>query len=406
MAYMKDSDGRRLDNARVRFASESVGRPVPAIWKLGDSISANGITLPTGSADRVWSTDFDYLAWACLLSMGRIRYGGVAATGGFRTDQIITTHLPTVLAARPAYCVVHCGTNDIGTLTAAQTRTNLATIFTALLNAGITPIATTMLPKETNTGSNREALDSMSAYVSAYAQKYGFPVVDWTTPFIDPDGSWQSYTNPTPGAFNYDDVHPNGAGAKKMGQQLLAALSPALPPAPPGLATTTNYLSDFVLSKVNALLITDTNADGVADNITAPAATGAVYSLTSMTTDEGKGKWQNAERTSSGNATLDTVAVTVAPGDRIRFSCKVKTTGIKSGSGTWHLRLTTSAIVDVTALRNFKEDVELGLWEVEFTVPTGVTTLKLYAYVSAGTGKLSIGEVNMVNLTTKGLVLA
>lgn len=392
-----------LGMAKADTRRKFLARPVPTVWKLGDSISANGYTAPSGSADKIWNPDRDYLMWACMLSMGRLIYGGAAATGGFRTDQIIATHLPTVLAAKPTFCVVHAGTNDIGTHTTAVTIANLKTIFDRLLAAGITPIATTMLPKETNKGSNREALDTMSAFVTRYADKLGFPRVDWTTPFISTAGGWAGYTSPTPGPYNYDDVHPDGGGAKIMGQALADALVPRLTTRPESLATNTNYLSDFTLTRVNGLLLTDANADGVADQVTATTAAGAVYTLTAMTSDEGKGNWQNLERTSTGSPTVETTSLTVAPGDLITFSCKVKTSGMKAGAATWHLRLTTSAIADVTALRNFKEDVALGLWKVTFRVPAGVTTLKLFSSISAGTGKLSIGEVNLVNLTAKGL---
>ena len=393
-----------LGMARAEARKSLVRRPAPTVWKLGDSISANGFTAPTASADRVWSPDRDYLLWASILSMGKIAYGGTAATGGFKTDQIIATHLPTVLAARPTFCVVHAGTNDIGTHTTAVTIANLKTIFDRLLAAGITPVATTMLPKETNKGSSREALDAMSAFVTRYADLKGFPRVDWTTPFITTAGGWTGYASPTPGPYNYDDVHPEGGGAKVMGQALADVLTPLINTKPESLATNTNYLADFVPTRVNGLLLTDTNADGVADQITAPAATGAVYALTAMSADEGKGNWQSMERTSTGSPTLETAAITVTPGDLITFSCKVKTTGMKAGAATWHLRLTTSSVIDVTALRNFKEDITLGLWKVTFRVPsTGVTNLKLHSYISAGTGKLFIGELNMVNLTAKGL---
>lgn len=394
-----------LGMANAAARKNHLRRPVPTVWKLGDSISANGSTNPAGAADRIFPDSRDYLEWACLLSMGKLIYGGSAATGGYRTDQIITTWLPAVLAARPTFCVVHAGTNDIGTLTTAQTLANLKSIFDQLLAAGITPVATTMLPKETNKGSVREPLDTMSAFVTRYADLKGFPRVDWTTPFITTAGGWTGYTSPTPGPYNGDDVHPNGAGAKVMGQALADALSPLVATRPESLATNTNYLADFVQTRVNALFLTDTNADGVADQITATTATGAVYALTAMSVGEGNGNWQSLERTSTGSPTIETAAITVAPGDLISFSVKVKTSGMKTGGATWHLRLTTSSVVDVTAHRNRTEDITLGLWKTVFRVPAGVTSLKLHSYISAGTGKLFIGEINMVNLTAKGLDL-
>lgn len=391
--------------ARLPSRADVPARPAARAMGLGDSITADGTTLPTSSADFVHNSDYSWLMWASLLSMGRIEFAGVAATATFRTDQIIATHLPTVLAARPAFCPVHAGTNDVGNLTTAQTLANLKFIFDTLLAAGITPVGTTMLPKETLTSSSRQPLDAMSAFIVRYGRLRGFPVVDWTTPFIDPDGSWKSYTSPTPGLYNRDDTHPNGAGAKIMGQRVLDALAPFLPPAPGPLATSVNFLSDFSLAKTNGLLLTDTNADGVADNVIAAAATGAQYTLTPMTESEGRGNWQNLKRTSTGSPVINTAHTPIPAGNRVRVSCKVKTSGIVAGNGVWHLRWATDTPTDVAALRSQRQDVTLGLFSREFVMPTiaGHQNLKLYAYIDGGAGELSVGEIQMVDLTARGI---
>jgi lysophospholipase L1-like esterase len=111
-----------------------------------------------------------------------------AATGGFTTDQIVATHLPTVLAAKPNACVVLGGINDmtIGAVAVpASTIANLKTIYTSLIAAGILPIACTIPPKNGYT----EGPASLNAWISRYARNNGFPVLDFYSLLVDPSTS-------------------------------------------------------------------------------------------------------------------------------------------------------------------------------------------------------------------------
>jgi lysophospholipase L1-like esterase len=118
------------------------------VFGIGDSITAHGYTasgtFPYGKLDSQ-----AYLIWAALLSQGRVRFAGVAATSGYTAASILSTHLPTAITAAPAACVVLAGTNDvqgIGTgsngydstaaTTMAQYITTMTSIYTRLLQAG------------------------------------------------------------------------------------------------------------------------------------------------------------------------------------------------------------------------------------------------------------------------------
>lgn len=378
------------------------------IMAMGDSITANDYTAPTSTTAQILRPR-QYLLWAAMLSNGGLRYGGVAGTGGFTSAQVISTHLPTILAAKPQFCVVHAGTNDPGTLTLAQTIANLQSMYDQLLNAGIVPIATTMLPKQTLINASARTLQLMSQWIMQYARKRGFPCVDWNRLFVDTaNGGWSGYSGGT-GPYNGDDTHPNGAGAKIMGQAIVDALAGQLGTA--SFIPTANYTPGTLSpnSATNALWLTDTNADGTPDGATSSAGTGVTYTLSAMSAGEGLGNWWNLNKngtgTPFGQVSCGSAAV---PGNKMLLVCRVKTTGVKTAGAQWHIRLTDNNTVDVVALRQMTEDITLGLVALEFTVPAsvGATSLKLVPTIDTGSGTatLSVGQVGIYDLTALGTV--
>lgn len=377
-----------------------------SIWGLGDSITKNGYTDPTSSVSHLFGKQ-SYVMWACLLSGGRLRFGGVAATGGYTTAQIVSTHLPTVLAARPAYCVVHAGTNDIGTLTLSQTIANLTTIFDSLLSAGILPIATTMLPKHTLLGASRAPLDRMSMWITRYARQKNFPVVDWTTPHINPStGDWVAYSGGT-GTYNADDTHPNSTGAKSMGQLVWNTILAWSPPKAAFFpAQNLQGASPFYPTVSNALHLTDTNSDGIPDNYTATTGGGQTFSIGAMSSDEGLGNWFNIGQAGVTAPFPQGTTTAITPGNRMLFVCKVKTAGVVSSSATWNLRLTDGGTVDIMAIRTIDIDLALGGFHIEFTIPAsvGTSTLKFIPYVQGDGASISVGQVGIYDLTAQGVV--
>lgn len=378
-------------------------RPGPAsIMAIGDSITRNGNTDPTGAADYLIGPQ-SYLFWASLLSGGRLQYKGVAATGGLRTDQIITNHLPAIVAARPAYCVVHAGTNDNGTLTQAQTFANLTTIFETLLTAGITPIATTFLPKQTLLTTSAAVQQQLSVWVTRYAQRRVFPCVDWNSLFVDPTtGGWTGY-NAAGGTYQTDTTHPNGAGAKAMGQALWIAISGSVPNMPLYVPTANNCnFGALTPSQTNALLLTDTNADGVADGFNKSGT--ATFSLAAMSGAEGLGNWQTITSAGSGGSITANNTALVA-GHTYLFTCKVKTSGVKTAGVLWDVRFTDGNTADVFALRNMGEDVTLGTIYHEWVMPSGTSgSGRLIFDVTGGTGPaISLGQIGIHDLTAVGI---
>lgn len=392
----------RLDARRVAQVGH---RGNGMIWGLGDSITANGRTVTT-NGEVFGGTS--YLMHAILLSGGRLRYGGIAATGGYTSAQIIATHLPTVVAARPQFCVVHAGTNDTsGGLTEAQTRANLTRIADSLLAVGTTPILTTMLPKHTEIGISAARLQRLSLFVKRLARERSVPCVDWRTLLAEPtQDDWIAYSGGT-GTYNADDTHPNAVGAQVIGQALVDAINPVLPPLVPYLPTANINSGMMAPTSSNALALTDGNADGIPDGWatsgTVPA--GSTFTLTDLT--EGRGKWFNLTRTTVGGGDLivGTTASAVVPGNRMGIAMRLKAANVVANASSFDVRFIDSpaGAVDMWGLKVWPRDVGSTFLAGEFVVPATVTSGKLQVQLR-GPCTVSIGQYALIDLSAQGLV--
>ena len=50
-------------------------------------------------------------------------------------------------------------------------------------------------------------------------------------------------------------------------------------------------------------------------------------------------------------------------------------------------------------------DVGPCVWQYRFTVPVGCTGIDFYAQIQYGTGKVSVGQLTLINETTNGLLI-
>jgi len=184
---------------------------------MGDSITQQGFT-------GLYSYDADgYMTWARQLNAAQwsAEPNGAAlsfATGGFTTLQIQTTHLPQVLASNATRCVVQGGINDFSAgRTSAQAATTLRQIWASLVAAGITPIATTVLPDAANVLRQAWIADT-NVLIRSYATTDGVKLCDWS-----------SVVEISPGVGSVtdfpDNIHPNQLGCVKIGKVLAATIA-------------------------------------------------------------------------------------------------------------------------------------------------------------------------------------
>jgi lysophospholipase L1-like esterase len=144
---------------------------------------------------------------------------------GGTSSNVLASCVPALLNypfGLPDMCVVLAGTNDNGqNYSLATTGANLKAIYTALLAAGITPIACT-IPPPTNNFYNAQLMNEM---IIRIAKEFRIPVVDFYTSLANlATGGWvnANYTD--------DTTHPSPLGCSVMGYTLNQAIMQYLRP--------------------------------------------------------------------------------------------------------------------------------------------------------------------------------
>jgi lysophospholipase L1-like esterase len=369
-------------DATVRAAFE-LRTGTPTLMALGDSITANGggaIDPVTLQVEPTYNPT-SYTFWAHLLSGGRFLHAGDAATGGYTSAQIRDTHLPTVLARKPAYCVTLIGQNSQTDLDAP------VDIWEALVAAGITPILCTL--PATGTAA---ALWKFNQFVAQYAREHGLPLVDFHAATVD------TTTGGYKAGYSGDGTHPTEAGAKAMGQALADVLARVIPnPAVAGVLADNNAATDLEVG--NPLFLTD-DGSGLATNWTGlaafdgsfdtdPAVAGRVWTVAAPTTAD-----------SAVGASFD-----VTPGNRYQIAAKLSA-DVEAVGGVWVLRfLSVAPTVNFYTLAEFTKDVPIGsAYAIEWVCPATITTVRfdILAKTAAG-ASMSIGQFTVRDLTALGL---
>lgn len=224
MSYMRDLNGVRLDTIAIGSGLEQLAPIGPGvIGQIGASISSNGAL---SFYDRALSGAISYGSLAIMgnalpKTKGRFCAGGVAATNGFTTADMITTWLPSVVASNWDYCLVGEVTNDLGhSVPIATTRTNILTIVDAIVAAGIKPILTTVPPNDTYTsGAGLTFITQYNEWVKNLARTSGYPLVDYHSVLVNPS------TNAYVTGYTSDGTHPVALGVKQMSDKLAEVLN-------------------------------------------------------------------------------------------------------------------------------------------------------------------------------------
>lgn len=406
-----DSAEARLDQSSARVASGN------RVICLGDQQALNGFTgmrgfrVPGAVAAQSW------LGWASLLSAGRIRLAGQAATAASTIAQQSslvaadgTTNLGRVLGDKPAACVVLVGTNDIAASAALSSmQASLTYLWGQLLSAGIMPVLCTVPPRNGDSTALRTLLTQLNAWICRYAEQQGLPFVDFYSVLVDPaTGDYLS-------GLNANVTDPGGLGAKAMGQLLCDRLvgtnlasgqpglsSEVLPPWSPPLAWS-NVDASSVVQSGNKLNLVDTNADGVADGWTAGGA-GATNALVADAANV-KGNYQQVTR-AAADAQVASAFGPIVGGHVVQVAAKVACT-VKASAAQAHFRFRTNTNEELFSINAFTEDIPNGaVFAGEVLVPAtyspfiGVTAI---VAVASG-GAVRIGQLQVHDLTALGMV--
>lgn len=359
--------------------------PLPGdIFAIGDSITAYGVAWSganaSGTSYAPCINDQSWHGWASLFTNGRIQLAGISATGGYTVTQVKNVHLPNAIAADPTFCVVMCGRNDIvqGINIDTVTIPAFKSIFLQLRQAGIIPVVCTM-SAQGNSGDNtrRIAEQKLNAWLRAYSSAKSLPLVDLHRYTVDPlTGDWIT-------GYNQDVSHPNGTGAKVMGQALVDGLKDWTSPVWPVRADeqlaaglTKNHIT-------NALFLNNTGSNPSDWTITT-AGTATISTDSSV-----KGNvWTTTNQVSE-------LTVAVTPGQKMQFGFFVKA---GSQFSLYALAGGSGSTQNLAGLRGWKTAItDWSYFSYKFTVPSGITqaTVKF----STGSVATSIAQISLIELT-------
>jgi len=120
-----------------------------------------------------------------------------------------------VLQVRPAYAIILAGVNDIfGGLGAETVERHLAAMFADVLDAGIVPVAATVLPYNMATPRASGEILTLNAWIENLTKVLGIPFCDTHAAVADPTNANRLRGTP-------DGLHPDVAGYRAMGEALV-----------------------------------------------------------------------------------------------------------------------------------------------------------------------------------------
>lgn len=374
---------------------------------IGDSIAPGNQPLPgygpLGRAVKLIPEDF--LAWAHLLSNGRILYGKAAGIGGQKAYEVWPRIDVDALSMGGNFCGFTVGSNDSAAAarTPAQFAGDIRLICAAIVSRGQIPILTTLVPYSAHSA----LMDQYRRFMIDYAADKGWPLVDYYSRLVDPASATAGYLS----AYDSGDaLHPNFAGKRVMGQALVDALTPYLPPwSFP--SPTMNLAANSGNLLNNSQFLLDSNSDGTPDGWT-KTGSGTVALTTGDTAING-----NALRlTDSGASGLTKVVASISGtfgGHRIAFTGLVKVPGTAgatfglAGNGGTVLSLTALGSPPATPTAGWTEP--FSTWQrfyIEGVAPSGTVTLTAtLSSTSVGGPSLdvSVAQCGVFDLTACGL---
>ena len=130
------------------------------------------------------------------------------------TEEIRARLSRDVLQVRPAYAIILAGVNDIfGGLSAESVERHLAAMCADVLDAGIVPVAATVLPYNSATARASGDILALNAWIENLTKVLGILFCDTHAAVADPVDSNRLRGTP-------DGLHPDVAGYRAMGEVL------------------------------------------------------------------------------------------------------------------------------------------------------------------------------------------
>jgi len=119
-----------------------------------------------------------------------------------------------VLREKPAYVVILAGVNDVyGGASAESVERELTAMYADALDAGIVPVAASVLPYDRATGPAIAAILTLNAWIESLAKVLNIPFADTHTATADPQQPNQLRGTP-------DGLHPDVDTYRSMGETI------------------------------------------------------------------------------------------------------------------------------------------------------------------------------------------
>jgi lysophospholipase L1-like esterase len=401
----------------------------PRMVALGHSLIAAGDGLGLNYGDSIQHMLSAYSGGKLEL----IKNAGVAGQSSTlilaRFDTDVTPHNPGVV-------FIMARTNDYSggsgaPVSFATSKANHEALIAKCAAIGAVPIMATTPPVSNASAAEKLENAKFDNWLRGYCKVRNIVCVDlWTALVSTTANAWPSNDWTNDGATGLPDgTHPLPIGYKKIAETIVSAL-----PAWPAVKRTAVTQADPNNYLLNALMLNDTNADGLADSwveFNSPTATSRAYSLVTDPNVPGKMQRITINETGSNFAQLRQEVNTTAPdfytagdvlgvyavvtledtaltvGKNLRLQLKVVEGGAPAFAD--HLASLTVGIFPGRASGVVKhERVVLGqrfvardgifVTSVQFVLTPGT-----YAGASGGAGYAQFGAVRLVNLTRMGL---
>lgn len=395
-------DAVTLSAAKLSAGRTLARRPGFTFMDLFDSVGARGGAQYDPAAGQS-SLVYDPRSWqwyASLLSDSRALHLGSASTSGLTSKQIMDTHLPTVLAAKPDYVILPNGQNDNDQgdwLLSGQGLDAIRRMAEACRAAGIRPILTTNIAYTT--------VLRKPAGIRALRDRLGCPLVDFYAATADPTTGLLKAGYSDASDVTTGDKHLGEAGAQAAGQALADVFRQIIP-QPLGeswLGVTDGYYRGANqwggLALGRPLLLTDGGGANPAPNSWTVVAAGT----TALTTDTAcLGRKWTITRSGGADAKYQSGDWIAAAGDSFLAVMRIGA-NVEAVGGNWKINLETSdgTVVYTTGIRT--KDVPFGhVLGVQFTMPSGLTgTGPRWVLRASGAdgAALSIAQPTAYNLT-------
>ena len=382
-------------SAKIAAAIQAIPATAQRSFYLGNKFAFLGDSITWGypGGKNAWC---DY---AALFSGGRIQRIKNAGVSANHTADMLARLDVDIISKGVNACTVLGGINDtLANVAPATTQANLAAIYSALEAAGVRPVLMCVLANTNANSAQKAAIIALNNWIKAYGLAHGHDVIDLYDMSRDPS------TGGMLASWTADGTHP-GLAYQIIGRAVSDFMSPRLPVPNFTLATASTERRNLI---DNALMLVDTNTDGIPDNFTGSNGSGFTHSILApaVGTDVA-GNWatvtmavggvaRRLEWTSFGRLALGLAFAN--PGDVIAWAARVSLAPGSDALGASVYAQAEGANVSaaVSALSYSVDGVAYG----EFVVPAGFTgRTGIILSTGNGSGVYRLAQPVMLNLT-------